>query len=569
MTPTPTSSLTLELEQDLVQRSEVDDSIRFVGRKDTQVKVRGFRIELGDIESNVARDGLVHSVAAFAPTSGACQGRLVAVVVLAPACQPSLPRQVSGAHAAATGSAIQVLDPSQRETKDAVLAIQHHLGQRVQGYMIPNTWVVLKTLPLTPHDKIDRAQVKQWLDHLDVEALRSYECLPEAALDQDGDSQPGTQMDGDALALELASDAAKGVHVSTDSMRTMVAQVLNLPLPSVDPAKSFVNLGGDSISAMLFMSRCKSQQLSVKVRDILRCKSISELARCADKLFTAVEDVEIADLVDEPFGLTPIQQYYFQREPEGDSVGGANRFNQSFLLRLNRPCPADIISAAVSAVVQRHSMLRCRFVKSDSGHWQQFILPSSGVSYCHVFQECMASSESEIDKAILRSQCAIHMVDGPVFAVDLINTPHGYQLLSLIAHHAVVDLVSWRVIMQDLEDLIDHGSIQTHREISLPFQAWYKLQYEYSVHQLTPEKTLQCEVPLADFEYWGMEEQPNLFQDTARYVFQLDADTTSTLMSAESHWPLRTVRTFVFSLLLLLPFLLLFPSGHMKKSVGA
>lgn len=400
--------------------------------------------------------------------------------------------------------------------------------------MIPSKWFVLEAFPLTRHDKIDRAQIKTWLESLDTETLGAYESLPAS----ENAEPPQAQGRMDSLVDRTAK------AISPDALRTMIAQVLNLPLLSIDTAKSFVNHGGDSISAMLLMSQCKAQHLSIKVRDILRCRSLLELSSTVEKSLTSAEVAQIQDAFDgEPFGLTPIQQYYFQREPEGDTLGGANRFNQSFLLRLTRSCSADAVAAAIAAVVQRHSMLRCRFVKSAFGHWQQFTLPSSNDSASsHVFRTWTVSSESEVDQAILRSQCDVHMVHGPVFVADLIQTPDGLQLLSLIAHHAVIDLVSWRVIMQDLEELINHGSCQTHHQASLPFQAWYKLQHEYSRHHLVPEKTLAYDVEPPNCEYWGMRGQPNLFKDTARYRFQLDTATTVVLLSPETHWPLRTVR---------------------------
>lgn len=494
------------------------------------MKVRGFRIELGDVETNLAQDGLVHAAAAFVPTSGACQGRLVGVVVLASASStPSAPH--------AHGSTIRAVDTSQREVQAAIRSLRDNLSQRVQAYMMPSKWFVLETFPLTRHDKIDRAQVKGWLESLHIEDLAAYECLPAS------ENAESLAAQGDSLADEAAK------AISPDALRTMIAQVLNLPLHSIDTTKSFVNHGGDSISAMLLMSRCKAQHLSIKVRDILRCRSLLELSRTVEKSFTVTEVAQIQDAVGAPFGLTPIQQYYFQREPEGDALGGANRFNQSFLLRLTRPYSADAIAAAVAAVVQRHSMLRCRFAKSVSGHWQQSILPSNDSGSSHVFRACTVSSESEADQVILRSQCDIHMVHGPVFVADLIHKAHGPQLLSLIAHHAVIDLVSWRIIMQDLEELIDHGSFQTYHQASLPFQAWYKLQHEYARHHLVPEKTLPRDVLPPNFEYWGMQGQPNLFKDTARYRFQLDTATTAVLMSPETHWPLRTVSACVLFML--------------------
>lgn len=66
---------------DLV-RYNADGSIRFMGRKDTQVKLRGQRIELGEIEHKLVADELVNLSLVSMPRSGPCAQKLVAVLSL-------------------------------------------------------------------------------------------------------------------------------------------------------------------------------------------------------------------------------------------------------------------------------------------------------------------------------------------------------------------------------------------------------------------------------------------------------------------------------------------------------
>lgn len=153
---------------DLV-RCNIDGSILFVGRKDTQVKVRGFRIELGDVENNIAKDRLVNATAAFAPSSGACEKRLVGVLTL---------ENEKVKKGNTTGDDIRVLGPSSMRIRQAITEVQMNLAGLVQNYMVPSTWFVLDSFPLTAHGKIDRNRVKKWIESMTVDTIGNYECVP-------------------------------------------------------------------------------------------------------------------------------------------------------------------------------------------------------------------------------------------------------------------------------------------------------------------------------------------------------------------------------------------------------
>ncbi|RZB19948.1 amino acid adenylation domain-containing protein [Streptomyces sp. F001] len=108
---------------DLV-RWNSNGTLQFLGRADDQVKLRGFRIELGEIEAALTSCPGVAGAAAVIREDRPGDRRLVGYVV------PD-----------------GLVDVSQ--VKKAVAA-------RLPEYMVPTAVVVLDTLPLTPHGKLDR-----------------------------------------------------------------------------------------------------------------------------------------------------------------------------------------------------------------------------------------------------------------------------------------------------------------------------------------------------------------------------------------------------------------------------
>lgn len=479
---------------DLV-RCTPDGSIHFIGRKDTQVKVRGLRIELGEIEHHISVDPLVRLGIVLV-----CKKRLVTIFSMTESVQPS------------TSEHLKVLKPDRHHVQQ----IQQRLGSSVPGYMVPSSWIVVESFPLTPSGKIDRVKVRRWLDSMDTEALKESECLPE--------EEPERVQD-------VVEDAA-GVE---EKLRTVIGYVLNLPLHSVYPHRSFVNLGGDSISAMQVMTQCKSENMAIKIKDVLRCKSITELATTVT--ITERRAIAVQEEFDTPFDLSPIQQLYFQLQPEGSQKGGSNRFNQSFFLRLARTVSAYTISAALDVIVQRHSMLRARFIKSESGKWMQTVPQTTEGSY--QFEEHSVANHEDLERLLFNSHANIDMMDGPVFIVDLINGPEG-QALSLIAHHAIIDLVSWRVIMKELEELVETGELSGMREKPMSWQAWCRLQADYSRQHLPPHVAFPDGIAPSNLEYWGMADRDCRIGDTKRVVFKLDAAATSNLTGPECHRALKT-----------------------------
>ncbi|WUT00908.1 amino acid adenylation domain-containing protein [Streptomyces sp. NBC_00708] len=113
---------------DLV-RLTADGRIAFAGRSDTQVKVRGHRIELGEIDAALGGHPLVGQAVTMLREA---PDRLVAYVVPAPGHVPP--------------------------TTDA---LREHLARTLPAAALPDAYVTLDAMPLTPHGKLDRAALPE------------------------------------------------------------------------------------------------------------------------------------------------------------------------------------------------------------------------------------------------------------------------------------------------------------------------------------------------------------------------------------------------------------------------
>ena len=103
-----------------------DGELEYISRIDTQVKLRGFRIELGEIEKCAkAFEGMVSVVADVKTVNGT-------------------------QHLCLYYTADRDIDTE---------ALHENMSQTLTDYMVPETFVKMDTMPMTPNGKIDRKKL--------------------------------------------------------------------------------------------------------------------------------------------------------------------------------------------------------------------------------------------------------------------------------------------------------------------------------------------------------------------------------------------------------------------------
>jgi non-ribosomal peptide synthase protein (TIGR01720 family) len=483
---------------DLVRYNE-DGSMLFIGRKDNQVKLHGQRMELGEIEHSLDQDLDIRHALVSLPKAGPFRKRLVAVISLTTLATTEL-----------TNSACKlILDGPQAATScTQVSRARARLSALLPPYMIPLSWLVVESVPLLPSGKLDRRHVETWLQNIDK---TTYEQILQAE-EADEDDTPMTE--------------------TGRILQQIISRVLNLPIGRVPLNKSFLSLGGDSITSMQVMAHCRKESINYSLTDVLKSKSIHQLASIARHEDKVQQQEEVPD---QDFDLSPIQQLYVQSQAS-QNFQGTCRFNQSFSLEITRPIKPGDLKVAVRKIVDQHSMLRAKFRKNPKGSWQQRVSRESpgGTYEVHDVEQ-----EQEIPRLINNSQTSLDIDEGPVFRVDLFNIRKTRQMVSLVAHHLVIDMVSWRIIIQDLEEILNTGSLSSEKP--LPFQVWCSMQQAHNQKNASDAVVtgLPFIVPPPELEYWQLDRTENTYREVICQTFHIDEEVTS-LALGDSNRPFQT-----------------------------
>jgi non-ribosomal peptide synthase protein (TIGR01720 family) len=379
--------------------------------------------------------------------------------------------------------------------------------------MVPSLWIVFHALPLLPSGKLDRRRVVKSVETMDDETYRQISNAEEETQD-----------------LDLSEVERQ--------FQTIFGQVLNLPENKIGKTKSFLHLGGDSISAMQVQARCKSAGLGVTVQDIIRAKSIDELA---SKVSSVRETTPQDEATERRFNLSPIQKFFF------DTVGDDFvRFNQSGpVLRLSRKFPHEDIERAASSITKAHSMLRARFDRTAGKSWSQRI--TNDVAGSYRFRSYQIETSHQIASRTEESQASLNAETGPLWSVDVFNVSEdNSQLLFLVAHHLVIDIVSWHVVLGDLEGMLSGGQQVPQ---SLPFQSWSGQQEDQALKDFSSTVYPFKGCPTADLKYWGLSQSSNSNEHVTSDCFELEPTHSLLLLGANDALNTEALDIFIASLL--------------------
>jgi amino acid adenylation domain-containing protein len=227
---------------DLV-KYDVDGTISFIGRKDTQIKVHGHRIEMGEIEYHLSKHDILRQSMIAYPSTGVHKHKLVAVVVL-----KTNPRSTEN-------EGIKLLPDSEKHAASLeVSKIKRFLASKVPHYMIPPSWIVVEDIPLISSGKMNRVLVKAFLEN--VAEGHIHQNIKTATATVNHDQNTRAEM----------------------RLQNIWSQVLDKKTVDVGIDQTFVALGGDSLAAMDLVARCKAEGLSIEMQDILAGTTIRQLA---------------------------------------------------------------------------------------------------------------------------------------------------------------------------------------------------------------------------------------------------------------------------------------------------
>ncbi|MDO1482185.1 amino acid adenylation domain-containing protein [Rhodococcus ruber] len=325
------------------------------------------------------------------------------------------------AHAVATVAGVGAADhlvayvvPQTGATVDTD-AVAAALAHRLPEYMVPSVFVVLDALPLNASGKLDRRALPQ----PELTGDRSFR-------------EPSTEME------RVVADAYAAV----------------LGLDRIGADDSFFALGGDSIMSIQLVSRARERGVVFTPREVFEHKTVAALAAVARRADTEAP-VVLAELDGGGVGwlpLTPFETFVVNRP------GGLARFHQKMIVRLPVGIDRAGIVATLTAVVDHHDMWRSRLVR-DTRLGDGLVVAEPGTVDVDALVHRVVV-DGDLPAAALAA-AASDALDAALGRLDpeagkmlqfvwLDSGPQRPGRLVIVAHHLVVDGVSWRILLPDL-----------------------------------------------------------------------------------------------------------------------
>ncbi|GCB44678.1 non-ribosomal peptide synthetase [Streptomyces sp. NL15-2K] len=378
-----------------VVRWRPEGRLEFLGRGDDQVKIRGFRIEPAEVEAALAR----------------CAG-VGQVTVLAREDQPGVKRL----------AAYVVPDDASVEM-DAVRA---ELARSLPEYMVPSVFVVLEALPLTANGKVDRR------------------ALPVPEFDS------GQEYVAPRTPVE-------------ERLAGIWAEVLGIERVGI--RDSFFDLGGDSILSIQVVSRARRAGLALSSRDVFVGQTVEGLAAELDAVReTADPAASTGGSAAGPLEPTPVGEWFFATHPVAPQ-----HFAMTMSFVLVPDADEGALRDAVSVVLARHDILRATFspIEDKPGSEGTPHDSAAGARWAGRIEETVATDQvftaydldgtddprAAWDVVVREAQQRFRLERGPLVRVLYGRRPDGMPpWLTVTAHHLVIDGVSWRILLEDLED---------------------------------------------------------------------------------------------------------------------
>ncbi|MFG1889109.1 condensation domain-containing protein [Micromonospora sp. NPDC049051] len=204
----------------------------------------------------------------------------------------------------------------------------------------------------------------------------------------------------------------------------------------IRPTDNFLQLGGDSITSLQVVARANSRGLRLTSRQVIEAADLQTLARSAT---SAAANPNIHDVATGPVPLTPVQRWFFEQE-----IPDSHYWDQAVVVEVHRDVDTDILRHALRDVLDHHDALRSRFACQD-GRWTQKVPAEAPTA------EVIVVDNGSLEDAIAHAQRCIDLTDGRLVAAALIRGCDGPPRLLLAVHHLVVDGVSLRILIEDLQ----------------------------------------------------------------------------------------------------------------------
>jgi len=353
--------------------------IVILGRRDRQVKLRGHRIELAEIENRLRDHPSVREAAVEISREPGREPVLCAYVV--PSRPGALPIDV----------------------------LREHLARKLPRFMVPQFFVKMERLPLTLNGKVDHAALPFIFPRQD-QPWTTPRVTPE-----------------DEWEREIAG---------------IWSGVLGLDLDSISMVESFLDLGGNSLSAGLMIGRLQRRfDVELPMAAFFLDPTVRATAAYVRQARKAVF-VPLPSMLKEECELSCEQARCFLLHHMAPL---ATAYNLPEVHFIEGPLDPKRVARAFQQLVERHESLRTSFELKEGVTVQKVhaVLPF----YLEFFERA-EESQTEAWRDFVRP---FYLGQAPLLRAALLQTGPARFYLFLDAHHIVADGISKDILLHDFQ----------------------------------------------------------------------------------------------------------------------
>ncbi|WP_374230423.1 amino acid adenylation domain-containing protein [Rhodococcus sp. ARC_M6] len=333
--------------------------------------------------------------------------------------------------------------------------LRRDLASRVPDHLVPSALVVLEELPVTVNGKLDRA------------------ALPAPVAESEGRAATTPR---ELILCDVVAEVLGRDRVGTD--------------------EDFFGLGGDSITAISISSRLRVRGLIIAPKELLAQRDLGTIAAGArdvedDKTSTvAVVDVATGSVV-----APPIVRALTDKNVTDESIAG---YAQWTAVRIDEVLTQGEVQSGVQTILDRHDALRLLLRRGTGNSATELIVRESGaVRADSLVTEISGSADAEQIRRT--AEAAANELDpraGNLLRVILVRTDSDQpDQLIVVAHHLIVDGVSWRILLPDLHEATDAARDRRPAKLGIVGSSWRR--YAGLLAELGTSGSLRSEL-----DYW-------------------------------------------------------------------
>ncbi|RAK90679.1 acetyl-CoA synthetase-like protein [Aspergillus costaricaensis CBS 115574] len=383
--------------------------LQFVGRLDTQVKIRGQRVELEEIEYHVSR--LLHPLPCNA---------VVEVIEVSTVGQPHQKSQrltVFLSLSKRTPAVGGALNEMATASLPSSYELARGLAKSLPSYLVPAAFIVIEQIPMSSSGKADRRRLR--------ELGRQYYM---------------EQSQGDNHVIDPVNEAES-------FMRGLWADVLGIPADRIGRQDSFLDLGGDSLTAIRLVGAARKHNLPLSVSIVFQ---YSQLDRMVSILSRAAKN--------EPPNEHPDCKENSSSHTRVEWLPDATQVAQSLSL------PQSAISDILPVTEFQRYAISCAFATPRT-EWNYFAIPfQHPVDIARLREACR---QLVLSLDILRSVFMSHGLEGHYVQVILRTSDPRVHVIN-VSGEPLKETCD-RICLKDLSQPISPGS---------PFVGFYILHQE-------------------------------------------------------------------------------------------